>query len=112
MGTSEAGGPDDEGEEQRILALSPGEGVEGEGADQQEPAQSQHQSEEESQLERRGHGTSYRQARRAVYLPLVWESAGRRSAGRRWTAIAVEYDLTQRIETSHTLVITTGLSPM
>ena len=52
MGTSEAGVPDDEGEEQRILALSPGEGVVGEGADQQEPAQSQRQSEEESHWNR------------------------------------------------------------
>ena len=87
--------------------MSPAEVVEVEGAGQQEQAQSQLQSEEGTQPERRGHGTSYQQARRAVYLPLVWDSAGRR-----WTAMAVEYDLTQRIKTSHTLVIATEMSPM
>ena len=49
-------GPDDVGHEQRILVVSPVEGVEVEGAVQREQAQSQPQIEEVSHDERRGRG--------------------------------------------------------
>ena len=63
MVLSYAAGPDDVGQEQRRLAVSPVEGVEAEGAVQREQAQFQPQIKEVSHDEWRGRGTSCIQVR-------------------------------------------------
>jgi len=63
--------PDDVGQEQRRLAESPVEGVEAEGAVQQEQVHFQPQIEEVSPDEHRGRGTSHIQSQHAAEIPLL-----------------------------------------